>query len=58
MDKLRALHYVFKVQNRTQCIDFLTNELSMTILRHEEFAEGCKATCNGDFQGRWSKYKE
>ncbi|CAG7726060.1 unnamed protein product, partial [Allacma fusca] len=25
------------------------------ILRHEEFDEGCKATCNGPYEGRWSK---
>merc|ERR1711937_576323 len=55
MNKLRALHYVFKIQDRTRCVDFLVNELGMTILRHEEFAEGCNATCNGAFEGRWSK---
>ena len=27
----------------------------MTILRHEEFSEGCKATCNGQYDGNWSK---
>ncbi|KAA0185086.1 Glyoxalase domain-containing protein 4, partial [Fasciolopsis buskii] len=25
------------------------------ILRHEEFAEGCKAQCNGPYDGKWSK---
>ncbi|GIX87412.1 glyoxalase domain-containing protein 4, partial [Caerostris extrusa] len=25
------------------------------ILRHEEFEEGCKATCNGPYDGKWSK---
>ncbi len=25
------------------------------MLRHEEFTEGCKATCNGPYNGRWSK---
>ena len=25
------------------------------ILRHEEFSEGCKATCNGPYNGKWSK---
>lgn len=27
----------------------------MKILRHEEFEEGCKATCNGPYDGKWSK---
>lgn len=25
------------------------------VLRHEEFSEGCKATCNGPYNGKWSK---
>lgn len=27
----------------------------MNVLRHEEFEEGCKATCNGPYDGKWSK---
>ena len=27
----------------------------MTVLRHEEFDSGCKATCNGPYQNKWSK---
>ncbi|XP_037124100.1 glyoxalase domain-containing protein 4 [Syngnathus acus] len=27
----------------------------MKVLRHEEFVEGCKATCNGPYDGKWSK---
>lgn len=27
----------------------------MKVLRHEEFEEGCKASCNGPYDGRWSK---
>jgi len=27
----------------------------MTLLRHEEFSDGCEATCNGNFANRWSK---
>jgi len=27
----------------------------MTVLRHEEFTEGCAAACNGPYDGRWSK---
>uniref|UniRef100_A0A8C8HX37 VOC domain-containing protein n=1 Tax=Oncorhynchus tshawytscha TaxID=74940 RepID=A0A8C8HX37_ONCTS len=29
--------------------------LCFDILRHEEFEEGCKATCNGPYDGKWSK---
>ncbi|KFQ49822.1 Glyoxalase domain-containing protein 4, partial [Pelecanus crispus] len=25
------------------------------VLRHEEFEEGCKASCNGPYDGKWSK---
>ncbi len=27
----------------------------MKVLRHEEFAEQCKASCNGPYDGKWSK---
>lgn len=27
----------------------------MRALRHEEFEEGCKAACNGPYDGMWSK---
>jgi catechol 2,3-dioxygenase-like lactoylglutathione lyase family enzyme len=36
-------------------MDFYTNILGMTILRHEEFKEGCDAKCNGPYDGKWSK---
>ncbi|CEF65898.1 Glyoxalase-like domain-containing protein [Strongyloides ratti] len=51
----RALHYVFKIGNRKESINFYTQKLGMKILRHEEFDEGCKATCNGPYNGKWSK---
>ncbi|EFO18178.1 hypothetical protein LOAG_10318 [Loa loa] len=51
----RALHYVFKIANRRRSRDFFVNILKMKVLRHEEFEEGCKATCNGPYNGRWSK---
>ncbi|KAL4002353.1 hypothetical protein ACH3XW_3120 [Acanthocheilonema viteae] len=51
----RALHYVFKIANRKMSRDFFINVLKMKVLRHEEFKEGCKATCNGPYNGRWSK---
>lgn len=51
----RALHYVFRVGNRKASFEFFTNTLGMKVLRHEEFYEPCKATCNGPFDGKWSK---
>jgi hypothetical protein len=45
--KVRALHFVLKIANRKQGISFLRDELKMKVLRHEEFSEGCEATCNG-----------
>lgn len=51
----RVLHFVFKVGNRTDTIKFYRNVLGMQVLRHEEFSEGCKAACNGPYDGKWSK---
>ncbi|EQB78284.1 glyoxalase domain-containing protein 4-like protein [Camelus ferus] len=51
----RALHFVFKVGNRFQTASFYRDVLGMKILRHEEFDEGCKAACNGPYDGKWSK---
>uniref|UniRef100_A0A7N9ATD0 Glyoxalase domain containing 4 n=1 Tax=Mastacembelus armatus TaxID=205130 RepID=A0A7N9ATD0_9TELE len=51
----RALHFVFKVGDRAQTAKFYRDVLGMKVLRHEEFEEGCKATCNGPYDGKWSK---
>ncbi|XP_067864529.1 glyoxalase domain-containing protein 4 isoform X1 [Heptranchias perlo] len=51
----RALHFVFKVGDRARTARFYRDILGMTVLRHEEFEEGCKASCNGPYDGRWSK---
>lgn len=51
----RALHFVFKIGDRKSTIEFYKNILGMKILRHEEFSEGCEATCNGPYANRWSK---
>lgn len=51
----RTLHYVFKIGNRDNTIHFYRKVLGMKVLRHEEFEEGCKATCNGPYDGKWSK---
>lgn len=52
---MRPLHFVFKICNRKKTMDFYTNILRMSILRHEEFEEGCEASCNGPYAGKWSK---
>ncbi|XP_026757900.1 glyoxalase domain-containing protein 4 [Galleria mellonella] len=51
----RALHFVFKVADRTLTAKFYRDILGMKVLRHEEFSEGCEATCNGPYANRWSK---
>lgn len=51
----RPLHWVFKVGNRNATINFYRDVLGMTVLRHEEFDEGCEATCNGPYNSKWSK---
>ncbi|XP_023243861.1 glyoxalase domain-containing protein 4-like [Centruroides sculpturatus] len=51
----RALHFVFKVGDRNKTIKFYKDVLGMKVLRHEEFQEGCKAACNGPYDGKWSK---
>lgn len=43
----RALHYVFKIGERGATARFYREILGMKVLRHEEFAEGCDAACNG-----------
>ncbi|XP_064425179.1 glyoxalase domain-containing protein 4 [Latimeria chalumnae] len=51
----RALHFVFKVGDRPKTTTFYKEVLGMKILRHEEFEGGCKAACNGPYDGKWSK---
>lgn len=53
--KGRALHFVFKIADRKLTAHFYQNILGMKILRHEEFTEGCEASCNGPYANRWSK---
>lgn len=52
---VRALHYVLKVADRTATVNFLHHVLGLKALRHDEFREGCKAACNGPYDGMWSK---
>lgn len=51
----RALHWVLKIGNLKKSLDFFENVLALRVLRHEEFATGCEATCNGPYGGAWSK---
>ncbi|CAL1529919.1 unnamed protein product [Lymnaea stagnalis] len=55
VESKRALHFVFKVGNRSETAKFYRDVLGMKFLRHEEFEEGCKASCNGPYDGKWSK---
>ncbi|XP_074640591.1 glyoxalase domain-containing protein 4-like [Tubulanus polymorphus] len=55
MSSRRALHFVFKIGDRSKTVEFFKNVLGMKFLRHEEFEEGCKASCNGPYDGKWSK---
>jgi len=55
MSSRRALHFVMKVGDRCAMMDFLKGTLGMKVLRHEEFDQGCEATCNGPYQNKWSK---
>ncbi|GLH03414.1 Glyoxalase domain-containing protein 4 [Gryllus bimaculatus] len=51
----RALHFVFKIADRALTARFYREILGMKVLRHEEFADGCEAACNGPYDTRWSK---
>ncbi|CAB4011698.1 Hypothetical predicted protein [Paramuricea clavata] len=55
MSSRRALHFVFKIGNRRANTKFYRDLLGLKVLRHEEFEEGCKASCNGPYDGKWSK---
>lgn len=55
LTKGRALHYVLKVADLKKNIEFFRDRLSMTVLRHEVFDEGCEAACNGPYANKWSK---
>jgi len=54
-NSVRSLHYVFKVGDRNATAAFYSDILKMKVLRHEEFKAGCEATCNGPYDGKWSK---
>lgn len=55
MGSRRSLHFVFKIGDRAATAKFYRDVLGMKVLRHEEFEEGCKASCNGPYDGKWSK---
>ncbi|EKX48404.1 hypothetical protein GUITHDRAFT_159506 [Guillardia theta CCMP2712] len=51
----RPLHWVFKIGSLEKSLEFYQNVFGMHVHRHEEFASGCEATCNGPYGGAWSK---
>lgn len=53
---IRPLHFVYKIANRAKTMDFYLNILNMSILRHEEFDQGCDAACNGPYDGIYMEY--
>ena len=54
LQPIRPLHWVLKVSDLRKMVEVLTS-LGCRILRHEEFEEGCEASCNGPYSGFWSK---
>lgn len=51
----RSLHWVLKIGDLEASMKFYESVLGLRVLRHEEFAAGCEATCNGPYGGAWSK---
>lgn len=51
----RALHWVFKVSNLKSDVQLYESVFGFKVFRHEEFKEGCEASCNGPYSGWWSK---
>lgn len=51
----RPLHWVIKVGDLKATVDFYSTVLVLAVQRHEEFDQGCEATCNGPYSGWWSK---
>ncbi len=44
-------HWVLKIGSLKTSMEFFENILGLRVLRHEEFATGCEATCNGPYGG-------
>lgn len=51
----KPLHWVQKVSHLEDALQFYKSNFNFEIYRHEEFASGCEATCNGPYGGAWSK---
>ena len=45
-------HWVLKIGSLKTSMEFFENILGLRVLRHEEFATGCEATCNGPYGGK------
>jgi catechol 2,3-dioxygenase-like lactoylglutathione lyase family enzyme len=41
--------------NAEKSLEFYEGVMGMKVLRHEEFNQGCEATCNGPYARPWSK---
>lgn len=51
----RAAHWVIRCSDLKPALIFFKEVLGLVTIRHEENAEPCKITCNGRFNGAWSK---
>lgn len=45
---------VLKIGSLKKSMTFFENVLGLKVLRHEEFDEGCEATCNGPYGGEYN----
>ena len=43
------MHWVFKIGSLEKSLEFYEKLFGMHVHRHEEFASGCEATCNGPY---------
>jgi hypothetical protein len=50
----KPLHWVFKITSLESSLNFF-ELFGLKVFRHEEFSNGCEATCNGPYEGAWSK---
>ena len=53
----RPLHYVLKIGSLKANIEFF-KQFGYTLFRHEEFEEGCEASCNGPYGGTTEHFND
>jgi len=51
----RPIHFVIRTSDLEKTLCFLKTVFGMKVLRHEENHEPCKISCNGPYNGAWSK---